>query len=528
MKKNPFVLIFILILIACGETGSDEPAYADESSGAERQIETPVLAESSGRVETDDTPVAESGQERLTLEELQQELGIPPLAQAWSGDFDGMVERRVVRVLTVYGLGRYYLDGVQEKGITYELFKQFEDYINERQGKKTVRLHVVFIPVARDELISGLQEGRGDIAAAGLTITPERDEVIDFTDPITRTLSEILVTGPSAPAIGSIDELSGQQIYVRESSSYRSSLEALNRRFSEEGKDEVQIENLSEFLEDEDLLEMVDAGLLPWAVVDDYKARIWADVFDELVARDDIVFRSGGQLAWAIRENSPKLLGELNTFLKSHRQGTLMGNILINRYIRDFDFAGKALSEDEYERFEDVISVFKKYGDQYGFDFLIVAAQGYQESRLDQSVRSHAGAVGIMQLLPSTAADANVGIPDITKAESNIHAGVKYMNFIRNRYFNDPDMDHFNKTLFALAAYNAGPARITKLRNKAAQQGYDPNRWFDNVEIIAAREIGRETVQYVANIVKYYVAYRMSVIRQVQRSEERERQGMEQ
>lgn len=528
MKKNLFTLFAILILIACGESGSDESALAAEAAGAEGQIKPSTPAEYSDSMEPDENKSAESGQERLTLEELQQELGIPPLAQAWSGDFDGMVERRVVRVLTVYGLGRYYLDGVQEKGITYELFKQFENFINERQGKKTVRLHVVFVPVARDELISSLLAGRGDIAAAGLTITPERDEVIDFTDPTTRALSEILVTGPSAPPVGSIEDLSGQQLYVRESSSYRSSLEALNRRFSEEGKAEVQIENLSEFLEDEDLLEMVDAGLLPWAVVDNYKARIWVDVFDDLVAREDIVFRSGGQLAWAIRENSPKLLSELNTFLKSHRQGTLMGNILINRYIRDFDFAGKALSEDDYERFEDVISVFEKYGDQYGFDFLIVAAQGYQESRLDQSVRSHAGAVGIMQLLPSTAADPNVGIPDITKAEPNIHAGVKYMNFIRNRYFNDPDMDHFNRTLFALASYNAGPARITKLRNKAAQQGYDPNRWFDNVEIIAAREIGRETVQYVANIVKYYAAYRMSLIRQVQRSEERQRQGMEQ
>jgi membrane-bound lytic murein transglycosylase MltF len=174
-----------------------------------------------------------------------------------------------------------------------------------------------------------------------------------------------------------------------------------------------------------------------------------------------------------------------------------------------------------------VISVFEKYGNQYGFDFLIVAAQGYQESRLDQSARSPAGAVGIMQLLPSTAADPNVGIPDITTAEPNIHAGVRYLNFIRERYFNDPAIDSFNQTLFALAAYNAGPARIRNLRNKAAKQGYDPNVWFDNVEVISARETGRETVQYVSNILKYYVAYRMSVIRQVQRVEQRQEQGVQ-
>ena len=156
----------------------------------------------------------------------------------------------------------------------------------------------------------------------------------------------------------------------------------------------------------------------------------------------------------------------------------------------------------------------------------MVAAQGYQESRLDQKARSSAGAIGIMQLLPSTAADKNVGIPDISTAENNIHAGVKYLDFIRNRYFSDPEMDTFNKTMFAFAAYNAGPARVRKLRDKAAQQGYDPNVWFDNVELLAAKEIGRETVQYVANILKYYIAYRLSLQQQLERKQARDEAGI--
>jgi membrane-bound lytic murein transglycosylase MltF len=215
-------------------------------------------------------------------------------------------------------------------------------------------------------------------------------------------------------------------------------------------------------------------------------------------------------------------MAELNTFIKSHRQGTLKGNILINRYVDNFDWTQNSLAAEDYKRFREVIDIFQKYGDEYGVDYLIVTAQGYQESRLMQNARSRAGAVGIMQLLPSTAADPNVGIPDISDAEANIHAGIRYLNFIRNRYFNDPEIDDFNKTLFALAAYNAGPARITKLRNKAEQQGYSPNKWFDNVEMIAAKEIGAETVQYVANILKYYVVYRLSIIRTLQRQEARE------
>jgi membrane-bound lytic murein transglycosylase MltF len=156
----------------------------------------------------------------------------------------------------------------------------------------------------------------------------------------------------------------------------------------------------------------------------------------------------------------------------------------------------------------------------------MVAAQGYQESRLDQSARSRAGAIGIMQLLPTTAADPNVGIPDITKAEPNIHAGVKYLDFIRNCYFSDPEMDKFNQTMFAFAAYNAGPARVSKLRDMAAEQGYDPNVWFDNVEVMGSRDIGSETVQYVANILKYYLAYKLTLQKQLEREQARDKAGL--
>ena len=471
------------------------------------------------------TNTAESRQ--ISSRELETEIGFNVYDEQWTGDLDEMESQRLIRVLTVYGMGRYFLDGGRQKGLTYDLFRAFEDFINERMGKGHVRVHVVFIPVARDVLLSSLREGRGDIAAAGLTITPEREAIINFTEPMTKELSEVLVTGPSAPAIASIDDLSGKAIYVRASSSYRSSLDQLNKRFRDEGRPEMVLQDASEYLEDMDLLEMVNAGLLDWAVIDDYKAKIWAGVFDKLAVRNDIVFRSGGRIGIAVREDSPKLLAELNEFIKSYRQGTLHGNMLINRYFKNFDWAKNALAASDFRRFQEIAHIFEKYGDQYGVDYLMVAAQGYQESGLDQSARSGAGAVGIMQLLPTTAADKNVGIPDITDVDSNIHAGIKYLNFIRDRYFNDPEIDRFNQTLFAFAAYNAGPARVAKLRGKAAEQGYDPNIWFDNVEIIAAHDIGRETVEYVANILKYYVGYRLSVLQQLKRAEERKKQNID-
>jgi len=519
-----FLIFSIFTLVAC-----------DNSSTAQAELPAAEMPEQmdSGQVSlsaepSEDTPqLTESERLEKSLKDIEAQMGIDFFVEPWTGDLDAMAKERIIRVLTVYGVGRYYLDGAQEKGITYEWFKQFEDFINEKLDTKHLRVHVVFIPVARDQLIPALLSGRGDLAAAGLTITDERGELVDFSDPITRELSELLVTGPTAPQIDTIEDLAGRKVYVRASSSYRASLDTLNLQFQEKGLEAIGVEDIPEQLEDMDVLEMVNAGMLEWAVVDDYKARIWAGIFEGLKVREDIVFRAGGRVGVALRKDSPQLADALNEFVKTHKQGSLQGNMLINRYLKNFDWAQNAVSARDYQRFQGVVDIFSKYGNQYGVDYLMVAAQGYQESRLDQNARSGAGAVGIMQLLPSTAADANVGIPDISTAEDNIHAGIKYLNFIRNRYFSDPEVDIFNQTLFAFAAYNAGPARVRKLRTMASEQGYNPNVWFDNVEVMAARDIGKETVQYVANILKYYIAYSMAIQQQLDRHEKRKEVGIE-
>jgi len=249
-------------------------------------------------------------------------------------------------------------------------------------------------------------------------------------------------------------------------------------------------------------------------------------VFENLRVRDDLVFREGGRIAWAMRPDSPELKASIDAFLKDNREGTLIGNILRNRYIRDFDWAANALSEEDYARFNDLEGIFQRYGETYGIEYLLAAAQGYQESRLNQEVRSSAGAIGVMQLLPATAADRNVAIPDIENVESNIHAGIKYMDFLRDRYFSSPDISPLDKELLALGAYNAGPTRMISMRKKAEEQGYDPNVWFDNVELVAAQEIGRETVQYVSNIFRYYLTYRMVADQELRHAQARRQMGI--
>ena len=427
----------------------------------------------------------------------------------WTGDFDGMVDRHRLRVLVPYSKTHYFLDGPTQRGVSYEVIKLFEEWLNKELGNKHLKLDVVIIPTLRHQLLSGLVEGRGDIAAGNLTITPERREVVDFSEAFARGIKEIIVTGPEAPALKSLSDLAGMKILVRLSSSYYESLKSLNERFVKEGRDEITIIGVDEYLEDEDLLEMINAGLFPIVIVDDHKANLWTQVFENLTVRPDLNIRTGGEIAWAFRKDSPKLKNVINRFVDGHKQGTLLFNVITKRYLKNTQWIKNALADEEIQRFNEAVKFLKKYSDQYDFDWLMVAALAYQESRIDQSLRSPAGAVGVMQILPSTAKDPKVNISNIEEVENNIHAGVKYLRFLRDWYFEKEPMDAINKTLFSFASYNAGPAKVSRLRREARNSGFDPNVWFQNVEIIAAKRIGRETVQYVRNIYKYYTAYRL-------------------
>ena len=442
------------------------------------------------------------------------------------GDLDTMVERRAIRVLTVYGPGRYFLkDG--PRGTVQEYANKLQKVVNEAFKTGLLTVQVPVIPVARDQLFSALQAGYGDIVMAGTTVTDNRQVGVDFTNPVSKPLKEVLITGPSAPRLGSLADLSDQTVYLRLSSSYAESVRKLSQTLVEQGQAPIRIEAVDESLEDEDLIEMVDTGLLPWAVVDDYKPQMWREVFTRVTVRDDLVLREGARLAWAIRPDSPQLKTFLDTFLKENREGTLFGNIIRNRYIRDFNWTENAMGATELSRYHKLSALFRKYGTEYGMDPTLLAAQGFQESRLDQSVRSPAGAIGVMQLLPSTAQDKNVAIPNIDELEPNIEAGAKYMAFLKERYFSGPELDELNGSLLALASYNAGPGRIRRLRREAAERGYDHNLWFDNVEVIVAEQVGRETVQYVSNIFKYYLTYRWINTADAERAAARRATGME-
>ncbi|MFT4097549.1 MAG: lytic transglycosylase F [Rhodoblastus sp.] len=438
-----------------------------------------------------------------------------PAAKPWqlrpsTGDLDSMLKRRTVRLLVPYSKTLFFIDRGKELGVAAEFGRELETWLNKKHTTKTLRIHVAFVPTSRDQLVPDLIAGKGDAIAGNLTITDERRAQVDFAAPWMRQVKEIVVGGPAMPKVEKLDDLAGSTVHVRASSSYHEHLVKLNETLKAKGLKPITLAPTDENLEDEDLLEMVNAGLLPFAIVDDHKAQIWTKIYSGLVARPDLVLSEGGDIAWAIRKGSPQLKAELDKFFASHTSQTSFGATIKRRYYSDGNVVKNAYSDEAKARFKDLTALFAKYGKQFNFDPVLLIAQGFQESQLDQARRSPVGAVGLMQIKPATAAGKPIGITGVAdNADRNVNAGVAYLRYLADTYVADAAVSPRNQTLLAFAAYNGGPGNLRKFREQARLMGLDPNVWFNNVEQGAAKVVGRETVQYVSNIYKYYVAYRL-------------------
>ncbi|MGR2769803.1 transglycosylase SLT domain-containing protein [Photobacterium ganghwense] len=423
----------------------------------------------------------------------------------YTGDLPVLLEKGVIRVLVSADLGFYYLDQGKPRGLTSELLELFEAYIAEATGQK-YRLQI--IPIDRDQLFPSLIAGVGDIAAANLTITPQRLQKVDFSDPFLTEVSELFVTEKKRRRITRLRQLSEKSVWVRASSSYYQSIRKINEQLAKKHLEPMYVHFLEETLEDYELVQMIQEGLIQMTVLDSHKAEFWSLVTGNLRLHTRYPIREHGSIGWAFRKNSPKLSKLINSFIEKNRRGTLNGNVIFNRYLNSKEWFKQVISPSSIKQFKNLQDKFIRYGNMYDINWLIIAAQAYQESQFDQSKRSHAGAIGIMQVLPQTANEPYINIRHIQNIENNIHAGVKYMDYIRNNYFQDEETDELNQLYFTLASYNAGPNRINRLRGVAKEQGYDPTKWFNNVEKVVKEEVGMEPVTYVGNINRYFTIYK--------------------
>ena len=504
--KSPTIGVLVLLIVAATS------AACTRQQEAESPATPPASSAGSSNPANADAPIPTTASPYDALPESVRSV----MDRPFTGDFDEMVKRRSIRAGVVFNRTHYFIDKGQERGLAFESLKNFETELNGRLKTGNLKVHVVMVPMTRDQLYPALSSGKVDLVAAMVTVTPEREKLVAFSTPTRTNVSQVVVTGPGAPPIATLDDLAGQEVFVRKGSIYAESLAGLNAQLKKRGKPEVVIANAPEVLEDEDVLEMVNAGLAPITVVDDYMAEFWSTVFTSLTVHKDVAVRSGGSLAVAFRRENPKLREAVNAWLAKHGEGDAFRNVIERRYLQSVKYAKNAAADTERKKLQAVVGLFKKYGTQYDLDFLLMAAQGYQESTLDQNVKSPVGAIGVMQVMPATGKELKVG--DITKVEANIHAGVKYMRFMMDQYFKDEPMDDLNKMLMTFASYNAGPGRVRQLRREAEKKGLNPHVWFGNVERIASERIGRETVTYVSNIFKYYVAYRLILEQQERRT----------
>lgn len=450
-------------------------------------------------------------QKQIQLTSAQHSLS-GRINDAFIGDLGSIRERRILRVLVSYNRTNFFHTIKGQRGLEHDLIKAYEKHLNRGPRKEEYKTHIVFLARPFNKLFDELSAGHGDIIASGLTVTPEREAIMDFTAPYIKNIKEILVSSKNAPQITRLEELSGQQIIVVANSSYIIHIEQMSQSLGRLGLPGIEIIHANPVLEAEDLLEMVNAGLFEYTVVDHHIAQIYQHTYHHLNLQENIIFHHGGQIAWALNKNLPNLKKSLNNFINSYaKPGKFLGNSIFQKYYKNPFWVKEPLSLTALDDTPCLQYYFEKYAEFYDFDWFLIASQAYQESKFQQNLTSRANAQGIMQIKPSTAQSKVVNIPNIDNLEDNIHAGIKYLAFIRDYYFSKPEYSKEDTINFSLAAYNAGPGRIRRLQREAEAQGFDPHKWFYNVEVLARQAIGHETVDYVTQIQKRKIGLKSSM-----------------
>ena len=463
--------------------------------------------------------LAQKGPPEAKKEGLKAEVFFEEFFAKRTGDLPEMLEKHQVRVLVVPGRSTYFLDAKgQPRGIDYELLKGWEKMLNKGRAKGEPPISVVFIPVTLEELGDALLQGRGDIA--GITLkTPGRANEFAYATPIFGDIKDVVVTRKGGPEIAKLEDLSGQEVHVVSGSAQEESMAGLNARLKKQGLAPIVVVQEKPYVSHENLLEMIQGDIITVGVVSDVIANLWKNVFKGLVIHDTIPVASDLTAAWAVRKDNPQLLANLNEAIASVLKKDKRA------FQRDFSqyFKNTHWIKNPFEKGakSEVSPHFQKEAATFGMDWLQLMAQGFQESSLNNKAKSPYGAVGIMQVLPSTAKWMKVNNYDTV--EGNIHAGSKYMEYLMKRYAKEPAISKENRFFFALAGYNAGPGNVNKYRRRAEKLGYDRNVWFGNVERACLRYNNLETVNYIRNILNYALAYKTAYDKALQRQELKKR-----
>ena len=427
--------------------------------------------------------------------------------EPFRGDLPEVWRRGELRVLVPYSHTEFFVSRGRPAGYVYEMMMRLQDFLNEGRPKDAARLSLVFVPTAVGRLVPDLLAGRGDVAAGLITVTPERQREVAFSTAIIAGVDEVVVRHKDAAAVAAPEDLAGKAVHVLAGSSAAEHLRALGRSLEAQGRPAVQVVEVPPPASREDLLEMVDSGMAPYTIADGFLAELWAHVLGNLRVEEGAAVARGGAIAWAVRPGNPELLTALDRFASQRSKDARVASaVIFRRYFENARALKRAVGPEQTAKLREYAALFQEAGDRYGFDWLLLGAQALQESQFDPAARNPSGALGLMQVLPRTG--QQMGFPDVQPPRPNVLAGAAYLNHLRVSYF--ADADPAERIYFSLASYNAGPGTVRDLRARAERMGLDPRRWFGNVEVVAQHFIGDETVEYVTNISRYYLAYRLT------------------
>ena len=308
-------LLALLLFIGCGKKEAAPPANMEQA----RQQSAPA-----SQVSSPDEPPAPSSN-----------VALPKAFGRRTGDLDDMVKNRNIRALVVISpIGFFYSNGLP-KGINYEALEEFQKFINQKLKTGTLDVKVSFLPLRPDQMEAALTQGVGDIIAYGIVVTPEREQRVAFSTPIMTDVSQIIVTGPNYSTVSTLADLGGKEVYVNPLTTYYTNLQKVNETLQKEGKTPIVIKAADKNLMDDDLVQMVNAGLIPATVTTKQKAALWAQVLTRLQPHPELPIATGGQLAWVMRKNNPQFKQVVDEFVASHAVGTSFGNTVLRRYLQN-------------------------------------------------------------------------------------------------------------------------------------------------------------------------------------------------
>jgi membrane-bound lytic murein transglycosylase MltF len=479
---------------------------ADSTSIVESEVEVQVEVE----VEIEAEAGANETPKPLASEDTRRTL--THAGDRYPASLETVIEKRYLRVLTSRNAFDFFIHDGQRGGYQYEMVRAFTNFMNERHApdRKELAIEFELIPVDDDQLIPLLLAGAGDLIAARLTITAERAALVRFSEPY-RRVDELVVTHDGTPALDSIEALSGRTVAIRKSSSYSESLSKLDRQLTDSGLDSINLVYVDEQLATERILDLVAARRFDYTVADSIVAEMAAQINSQLHIAPGIALRRDGQLAWATLPSASLLADEANLFLRRYKQGTLLGNIAVRKFFEAESKLAERFARNPDTNLSDYDDLFREHAATFDLDWRLAASMAYQESRFDPTARNRWGAIGLLQIKSKTAREPYIGIPDIEGVENvseNVRAGLKYLNWIKARYFDSqPEMLEPDRMRMALAAYNAGPRHVIRARSLALQLGLDPNQWFRHVELAMLDMRKTEPVKYVSDINQRYLAY---------------------